>query len=63
MRASHDRPAINVESRRRRLLWVARWIFFAAALVVGTVLMLGQMSHKSSSAKDPAAFIPTRHWA
>ena len=64
MRARHDRPAvISVESRRRRLLWIARWVFFALLLVVGTVLMLGQMSHKSSGAKDPSAFIPARHWA
>jgi hypothetical protein len=57
------RAATSVESRRRRLLWVARWVFFAVLLIVGTVLMLGQMSHKSSGAKDPAALIVTRHWA
>jgi hypothetical protein len=45
------------------MLWIARWVFFAVLLVVGTILMLGQMSHKSSSGKDPSALIATRHWA
>jgi hypothetical protein len=48
--------AVDIEGRRARTFWVARWVFFAVLLVVGLFLVLGEMGQKLEHKKaDPAA--------
>lgn len=38
--------SVDVEGPHHRTIWIVRWIFFSAVLVVGLFLVLGEMGQK-----------------